>query len=210
MGPFTFSKISAIWSFRSELFFVSLAFLIALLLPIIAVILLTNAGIDIISDRLATANLQTHTIEIHDPATGAVIKQIQATAVWPTAGVTTLEFGQSDLPYQPLHSGIDIANPNRQIGDPVIAFMPGKVIYAGETFWGFGKHIIIDHGNNLTSIYGHLDKILVVKGEEITTTSQVIGLEGDTGWATGPHLHFQIDVFGIPVNPRTFLGQANQ
>lgn len=88
--------------------------------------------------------------------------------------------------------------------------MPGKVIYAGEIFWGFGKHIIIDHGNNLTSIYGHLDKILVVKGEDITTASQVIGLEGDTGWATGPHLHFQIDVFGIPVNPRTFLGQGNQ
>jgi murein DD-endopeptidase MepM/ murein hydrolase activator NlpD len=50
-----------------------------------------------------------------------------------------------------------------------------------------------------------LDKILVIPGEEIKTTDQVIGLEGSTGWSTGPHVHFQIDVFGIPVNPRTFL-----
>ena len=179
------------------------------MIPIIAVILLTNAGIDIVSDRLATANLQTNTVDIHDPATGEIIGHIEAKVVWPVRGVITLEFGESDLPFQPFHSGIDIANPNRQIGDPVTAFMPGKVIYAGEIFWGFGKHIIIDHGNHISSIYGHLDKIFVVKGQEIKDTSQVIGLEGSTGWATGPHLHFQVDVFGIPVNPRTFLGQAN-
>jgi len=96
-----------------------------------------------------------------------------------------------------------------KVGDPVNAFLPGKVIYAGEIFWGYGKHIIIDHGNNITTVYGHLDKIFVVKGQEITTTKQVIGREGQTGWATGPHLHFEIRVFGIPVNPRTFLGQGN-
>ena len=209
MNPLDFSKIASIWSFRKELYFVSSAFLIALMIPIIAVILLTNAGIDIVSDRLATANLQTNTVDIHDPATGEIIGHIEAKVVWPVRGVITLEFGESDLPFQPFHSGIDIANPNRQIGDPVTAFMPGKVIYAGEIFWGFGKHIIIDHGNHISSIYGHLDKIFVVKGQEIKDTSQVIGLEGSTGWATGPHLHFQVDVFGIPVNPRTFLGQAN-
>jgi murein DD-endopeptidase MepM/ murein hydrolase activator NlpD len=84
--------------------------------------------------------------------------------------------------------------------------MPGKVIYAGEIFWGYGKHIIIDHGNNITSVYAHLDKIFVVPGQEIKTTDQVIGNEGSTGWSTGPHLHFEVRVFGIPVNPRTFLG----
>lgn len=198
-------NLLAIWSFREELIYVSSAFLVALLVPIIAVILLTNAGIDLVSDRLATVNLETQKVQIHDPATGEVIKELQINAVWPVKGAITLEFGESDLPFQPLHSGIDIGNPNRQAGDQVTAFMPGKVIYAGEIFWGFGKHIIIDHGNNITSIYGHLDKIFVVKGQEITTNAQVIGLEGRTGWATGPHLHFQVDVFGIPVNPRTFL-----
>jgi len=190
---------------QKELRFVIFTFLLVLLIPIIAVILLTNVGIDIISDRLATKNLQNNTVQIHDPATGKIISEIQTNAVWPVHGVVTLEFGESDLPFQPLHSGIDIANPFRQIGDPVTAFMPGKVIYAGEIFWGFGKHIIIDNGNNISSIYAHLDKIFVIKGQEITTTNQVIGLEGTTGWSTGPHLHFQVDVFGIPVNPRTFL-----
>ena len=86
---------------------------------------------------------------------------------WPVKGVITLEFGESDLPYQPFHTGIDIANPNGKVGDPITPFMNGKVIYAGEIFWGFGKHIIIDHGNNITSIYGHLNKIFVYPGEKL-------------------------------------------
>jgi len=197
-----------LWSYRKELLYVSLAFLIILSLPVIAVFLLTNAGIDVISDKLATVNSQTQGVDIHDPGTGKIVKHIQATTTWPTKGVITLEFGQSDWPFQPFHSGIDIANPDGKIGDQVTAFMPGKVIYAGEIFWGFGKHIIIDNGNYVSSIYAHLSKIFVVQGETITSTTQVIGLEGSTGWSTGPHLHFQVNVFGLPVNPRTFLGSG--
>ena len=199
MNPFIFLTI---WSFKRELTYVLIAFLIALLIPIVAIIILTQTGINLISDRLATQNPQNQSVDIHDPATGKVIKNIKLDTVWPAHGYVTLEFGVPDLPYQPLHSGIDIADKK---GDPITAFTPGKVIYAGEIFWGFGKHIIIDHGNNITSIYGHLDKIFVIAGEEIKTTDQVIGLEGSTGWSTGPHVHFQIDVFGIPVNPRTFI-----
>ena len=63
-------QLFTIWSFRKELIYVTSVFLITLLIPVIAVILLTNSGIDIISDRLATQNPQTHAVEIHDPATG--------------------------------------------------------------------------------------------------------------------------------------------
>lgn len=178
-------------------------------MPIIAVILLTNAGINIISDKLVSVNEITQKVEIHNPATGEVIDTVDTTAVWPTKGVITLEFGESDLPYQPLHTGIDIASSNGKVGNPVTAFMPGKVTYAGEIFWGFGKHIIIDHGNNITTVYAHLDKIFVAKGQEIKTTNLVIGNMGSTGWSTGPHLHFETRVYGIPVNPRTFLGKDN-
>ena len=209
MNPLFLKALTLIVSFRSELKYVVLTFLITLSIPVIAVILLTNVGIDLISDKLVTVNEQTKTVDIHDPATGEVIKQIQAKTVWPTKGIITLEFGEEDLPYQPLHTGIDIASPTRKVGDPVTAFMPGKVTYAGEIFWGFGKHIVIDHGNNITSIYAHLDKIFVIKGQDIKTTDQVIGKEGSTGWSTGPHLHFEIRVYGIPVNPRTFLGEGN-
>lgn len=197
-----------LWSFKKELFYVSLAFLFILLMPVFAVFMLTNAGIDIVSDRLATVDEQTKNIEIHNPATGEVIDSLDLTMAWPTTGVYTLEFGQSSG-YQIFHTGIDIANTNRKVGDPVNAFLPGKVIYAGETWWGYGKHVIIDHGNNIATVYAHLDKIFVYKDQEIKTNKHVIGNMGTTGWSTGPHLHFEIRVFGIPVNPRTFLGGGN-
>lgn len=195
------------FSMKKELRYVFLAFGIAICIPIIAIILLTQIGLDIISDKLVSVNEQTQNVEIHDPTTGEATK-IEVKAAWPTTGVITLEFGQSSG-FQIFHTGIDIANPYSQVGDPINPFLPGKVIYAGEIFWGYGKHIIIDHGNNITSVYGHLDKIFVVKGQEITSTKQVIGRMGSTGWSTGPHLHFEIRIYGIPVNPRTFLGNGN-
>jgi murein DD-endopeptidase MepM/ murein hydrolase activator NlpD len=196
--------IAAIWSFKRELKFVLFAFLITLLIPVLAVILVANIGLNIVSDKLVTLNPQTNTIEIHDPRTGNIIKNLKITAVWPVSGVVTLEFGESNFPYQVLHTGIDIANPHHQIGDPITPFMEGTVIFSGESPIGLGKHVIIDHGDNITSFYGHMSAIYAVKGQKVKP-GDVIGLEGQTGWATGPHLHFQIDVFGIPVNPRVFL-----
>lgn len=195
-----------IWSFRREISYVAFAFLIILLLPVIAVIILTQTGLNIVSDKLAQVDSQNQTIQILDPKDGSVVKEISPVIAWPVKGVITLEFGESDLPYQLLHTGIDIANPDGQKGDDIHPFMEGTVTYAGEIFWGFGKHIIIDHGDNITSLYGHLDKIYVYKGQKVGIDT-VIGKEGSTGWSTGPHVHFQINVYGIPVNPRTFLSQ---
>lgn len=206
MNPLYFKALLAIFSMRKELKFIFAAFALAISIPIIAVILLTQIGLDIISDKLATVNEQTQNVEIHDPVTGEATP-IEVKAAWPTTGVITLEFGQSSG-FQVFHTGIDIANPYGKIGDPITPFMDGKVTYAGEIFWGYGKHIIIDHGNNITTVYGHLDKIFVVPGQQVKT-GQVIGREGQTGWATGPHLHFEIRIYGIPVNPRTFLGSGN-
>ena len=196
--------ILALWSFRKELKYVLIAFLTVLMLPVIAVILLTQVGINAISNKLVSQNPTNQTIQIKDPVTGKVVKEIKPTIVWPTKGVITLEFGEMSL-YQPYHTGIDIAG---KLDDPVNPAMDGTVIYAGKIFWGFGKHIIIDHGNNIQTIYAHLDKIYVYKGQKVTTDS-VIGGQGETGWATGVHLHFQVNVYGIPVNPRVFLGNGN-
>ena len=198
----------ALFSYRNELKFVVTAFAIALLVPIIAVILLTYTGLDIISDKLAQVDENTGNVQILNPATGEVTEELDLTVAWPAKGVYTLEFGESSG-FQVFHTGLDIANPVGKIGDPINAMLPGKVIYAGEIYWGYGKHIIIDHGNNISTLYAHLDKIFVVKGQEIPNTKQVIGRMGNTGWSTGPHLHFEIRVYGIPVNPRTFLGQGN-
>ncbi|MFA6386103.1 MAG: M23 family metallopeptidase [Candidatus Paceibacterota bacterium] len=195
--------ILTLWSFRKELKYVVIVFTAVLLLPVVAVILLTQVGINIVSDKLVSQNPQTQTIQIKDPLNGDVVKTITPNVVWPTKGVITLEFGESSL-YQPFHTGIDIAGSK---DDPVNPAMDGTVVYAGEIFWGFGKHIIIDNGNNIQTIYAHLDKIYVYKGQKVTT-SNVIGGQGQTGWATGVHLHFQVNVYGIPVNPRVFLGEG--
>lgn len=202
-----FGTAVSFWSYRKELKIVISAFLLILLLPVIAVIILTQTGINIVSDKLVSLDSITNKVEIHDPISGKVITIISSPMVWPVKGIITLEFAKPDLPYQLFHTGIDIANPEGKIGDDITPFMDGTVIYAGQTAIGYGKHVIIDHGDNVTSLYGHLDKILVYKGQKVKI-GDVIGKEGSTGWSTGPHLHFQINVFGIPVNPRVFLGQV--
>lgn len=192
--------IIALWSFRKELKYVALTFLIILSLPIIAVVILTNSGINIISDKIATSNIETNNIEIKNPVTGEVVKTISPSISWPTTGVITLEFGKRS-PYQLYHTGLDIAN---IVGTDIIPLYEGTVTYAGEVSWGFGKHIIIDHGDNVSTIYAHLSRIFVYKGQKINS-GQVIGKMGNTGWSTGPHLHFQINIYSIPINPRVFL-----
>ena len=68
----------------------------------------------------------------------------------------------------------------------------------------YGKHVVLDHGNGVTSLYGHLLKLYVEKGEHVEK-GQVIGLVGSTGRSTGPHLHYEVRVDGKPVDPRGFL-----
>ena len=84
------SAIAAIWSFRRELKFVALAFLITLLIPVFTVILVANVGLSMVSNSLATFNPQTNTVEIHDPKTGLVAQNRKITGVWPVNGVVTL------------------------------------------------------------------------------------------------------------------------
>src|SRR3989344_4247791 len=133
MNPYT---LISLWSFRKQLYFVASAFLIILSIPIIAVIILANTGINVVSDTLVHIDAATHTIQLFDPK-GVKYKDLQVNTSWPVHGVITLGFGESDLPYQPFHTGIDIANPQGKSGDNIIAMMPGKVIYAEEISWGY-------------------------------------------------------------------------
>lgn len=190
-----------IFSFRRELIYVASAFLLVLLLPVLAVLVITQTGIEVVSDALVELNVVNQRVEIKNPLDGSVATTLEGPFTWPAQGVITLEFGETSL-YQIFHTGLDIAGKR---GDPVTPFLPGKVIYAGEISWGYGQHVIVDNGNNITSVYAHLDKILVEKEQEVKP-GDIIGTQGDTGWATGVHLHFQVNVFGIPVNPRVFLG----
>ena len=205
MSISTLLTAHTIWSMRHELIAVSFSLLGILLMPVIAVIILTQTGINIVSDALVGLNPENQTVVILNPADGSVLKEINAPIVWPVLGVITLEFAQSSS-FQIFHTGIDIANAQGRVGDPITPMMDGTVTYAGEISWGYGKHIIIDHGDNITTVYAHLDRIFVYKGQTVKV-GDTIGHMGSTGWSTGPHLHFETRVFGIPVNPRAFLGE---
>jgi murein DD-endopeptidase MepM/ murein hydrolase activator NlpD len=196
--------ITGMLSMKREMKIIFATFLVIATLPLLTAVLITQVGINALGSVLATSDPQGVTVDIHDPGTGQIVDHISGLGIWPVGGPVSLEFGESDLPYQPYHTGIDIASPNRQVGDPVGAFMDGTVTYAGSVNWGFGTHVEIDNGHHVTSIYAHLDTLGVVVGQ-VVKTGDIIGTRGTTGWSTGPHLHFQIKVYGVPVNPRIFL-----
>lgn len=203
MNPQTIKIIAAAFSMKKEIKYLFFAMLVIMMVPIFSTLILTQAGISLVSNALADYNPQQLVVDIHDPLTGEVIDHVDQSVAWPIQGRVSLEFGQSDLPYQPYHTGIDIAGPT---GDPVIAFMDGTVTYADTVSWGFGRHVEMDNGHHITTIYGHLDTIDPnIHVGDIITAGTIIGTRGSTGWSTGPHLHFQINLFGIPVDPRTFL-----
>lgn len=99
-----------------------------------------------------------------------------------------------------LHPGMDLA---AQMGEPVHAVAAGKVEYVSRDRFGYGNHVIINHGE-YQSLYGHLSKIEVAEGQEVTKNSE-IGLVGSTGHSTGPHLHLEIREDGRTVNPKSVL-----
>jgi len=99
-----------------------------------------------------------------------------------------------------MHTGVDIAAPK---GTPVLASDGGKVIFAG---WktGYGNCVVIDHGANLTSMYGHLSSISVKVGQKVYK-GKTIGGVGSTGTSTGNHLHFEIRKLGNDINPNKYI-----
>lgn len=127
--------------------------------------------------------------------------------VWPAAGRLTSSFGWRRIPYRSFHNGIDIAN---RAGTPILAARAGRVIEAG---WcsGFGYCVRIDHGEGMTSIYGHLLKRPRVAVGDQVEAGDHIGAMGSTydraggGYSTGVHLHFTVKIGNKTVDPLLFL-----
>lgn len=98
------------------------------------------------------------------------------------------------------HKGLDIA---ASYGSDVMCAAQGKIIFAGQK-GGYGNCVIVDHGNGLATLYGHLSQILVKANQQVKV-GEVIAKSGNTGRSTGPHLHYEVHKNNTPINPKLFL-----
>jgi murein DD-endopeptidase MepM/ murein hydrolase activator NlpD len=124
-------------------------------------------------------------------------------SLWPVNGVLLSRFGERTDPFSgegAIHAGVDISAPN---GTPVHAAADG-IVGRAEYYGGYGKLIVIDHGNGMSTRYGHLSRFNVVPGQEVRR-GDIIAYSGSTGRATSPHLHFEVRMGGAAVNPHPYL-----
>ncbi len=124
-------------------------------------------------------------------------------SIAPARGLLTSGFGSREDPFTgslSAHSGLDIAN---VAGTEIVAPADGIVLFAGEK-GEYGNCVIIDHGRDITTLYGHMQRYIVKTGDKVSR-GQHVGNMGNTGRSTGPHLHYEVRLNGVPVNPRRYV-----
>jgi murein DD-endopeptidase MepM/ murein hydrolase activator NlpD len=137
------------------------------------------------------------------PYEGLVLPPGTGQLMYPTIGPVTSNFGWRTHPIlgtERFHSGIDFG---ADYGSIIYASSQGRVIYA-DWYGGYGNAVIIDHGNGMTTLYGHCSEIYVKDGD-VVVKGQPISAVGSTGFSTGPHLHFELRANGEPIDPAAYL-----
>jgi murein DD-endopeptidase MepM/ murein hydrolase activator NlpD len=166
-----------------------------------------------VQDQKADFQSELNALQVESGAVGEFLRQVQAgqklaprkkrTFKAPVAGPISSGFGIRVHPILGdvrMHTGVDYAVGT---GYPIRAAGPGVVVWAGPR-GGYGNAVIIDHRNGLATLYGHQSKVNVTVGDKVSA-GQVVGFVGQTGMATGPHLHFEVREFGTPVDPLLYL-----
>jgi len=123
--------------------------------------------------------------------------------LWPASGRISSRFGTRSDPFnfsQKVHEGIDIA---ADYGTTILASATGKVTLS-DWYGNYGKCVIIDHGYGLSTLYGHCQTLLVKEGQTVKKGDKIATV-GSTGRSTGPHLHFEVRLNGVPVDPLQYL-----
>jgi murein DD-endopeptidase MepM/ murein hydrolase activator NlpD len=130
--------------------------------------------------------------------------QIHGTpTLWPVHGIIRSAFGGRSDPFTSegaFHTGVDLAVVK---GTPVHVTADG-VVTTASWHTGYGRLVVVDHGNGFQTYYAHLSQFLVVPGEEVRL-GQVIALSGSSGRSTGPHVHYEVRLHGTPVNPYKYM-----
>ena len=130
-----------------------------------------------------------------------------APSLWPVMGPITSSFGEREDPLNvgegEFHTGVDIS---ASFGTPVRAAADGEVQAAGMER-GYGREVILNHGNGIQTLYAHLSGFTVTPGQQVSI-GQVIGYIGLSGRTTGPNLHYEVRIHNAPVNPHRYLRQT--
>jgi murein DD-endopeptidase MepM/ murein hydrolase activator NlpD len=135
--------------------------------------------------------------------TGDWTELADAPSMWPVEGRVASSFGEREDPINgegAFHTGVDIDAP---YGTPVRASGDGTVTGA-QMGAGYGREVTLDHGHDVITLYGHLSAVAVYPGQHVTR-GEIIGYVGESGRATGPHLHYEVRLHSVPVNPYKYL-----
>lgn len=141
--------------------------------------------------------------DMRDASTKDWLRLAQAPTLWPVQGRVSGSFGERIDPFSgegAFHRGVDIA---ADVGTRIIAPADGVVRFS-EIVNGYGRTVLIDHGNGISTLYGHMSGYAVTPGE-LVHRGDTIGYVGQSGRSTGPHLHYEVRIFNTPVNPNKYL-----
>ncbi|MGF7060471.1 M56 family metallopeptidase [Brassicibacter mesophilus] len=196
-------RIKMIKSFKKNSYKVS--FITVLVLVLIGGLFLTNANSESYkSEEAPEESIEQTSLNINDE-NAAEEKISYEKMVWPvpSSNKITAPFGKRIHPIkkiEKMHTGIDIP---AELGESIIASADGKIIFSGEE-GGYGKTIIIDHGNGFATMYAHCSELLMQKDEEVSSGTQIAKI-GKTGLSTATHLHFEVRKDGEVVNPLDYV-----
>jgi len=141
--------------------------------------------------------------EVRDTSIHDWVRLAAAPTLWPVQGRVTSSFGERSDPFSgegAFHRGVDISS---DYGTRIIAPADGIVRFS-DFMNGYGRTVLIDHGNGISTLYGHLSGFAVSAGQLIHRGDS-IGYVGQSGRSTGPHLHYEVRIYNTPVNPHKYL-----
>lgn len=160
-----------------------------------------------IGQKIVSLQKATATYEALNPyETDEYEVEVAGEGIWPApdSHVVTSSYGGRNYPLDgsyDFHLGTDIA---ADYGTPVISFKGGTVIIA-DYHWSYGNYVVVDHGNGMSTLYGHMSSLNVSAGDTVAA-GQRLGSIGSTGSSTGPHLHFEVRINGVVEDAATYLG----
>jgi murein DD-endopeptidase MepM/ murein hydrolase activator NlpD len=141
--------------------------------------------------------------ELRDTSTRDWIRLAAAPTLWPVQGRITAGFGERIDPFSgegAFHRGVDISG---DVGTRIVAPADGIVRFSSQMN-GYGRTVMVDHGNGISTLYGHMSGFAVSPGQ-LVHRGDTLGYVGQSGRSTGPHLHYEVRIFNTPVNPYKYL-----